>query len=120
MSRRLSVWAVAAGAVLSLLGTTSATGTPVVASAFVVGATQPNGESVVPVISASGRYVVFPRRVSLGPGGRQARGPSGSHSPTISADGRYVAFESDATNLEPGDTNSFEDVFVRDRVAKVT
>jgi hypothetical protein len=34
--------------------------------------------------------------------------------PTISADGRFVAFSSYATNLVTGDTNLFEDVFVRD------
>jgi Tol biopolymer transport system component len=32
----------------------------------------------------------------------------------ISPDGRYVAFESDATNLVPGDTNGCKDVFVKD------
>lgn len=35
--------------------------------------------------------------------------------PSISADGRYVAFESGATNLVTGDTNYWQDVFVRDR-----
>ena len=35
-------------------------------------------------------------------------------SPSISADGRYVAFESDFTNLVPGDTNEVADVFVKD------
>jgi hypothetical protein len=30
----------------------------------------------------------------------------------ISADGRYVAFESNATNLVPGDTNGVRDIFV--------
>jgi hypothetical protein len=34
--------------------------------------------------------------------------------PSISADGRFVAFHSEATNLVPGDTNGFWDVFVRD------
>ena len=36
-----------------------------------------------------------------------------SYDPAISADGRFVAFESDATNLVPGDTNGVHDVFVR-------
>ena len=35
--------------------------------------------------------------------------------PSISADGRYVAFDSNATNLVPGDTNGYDDVFVHDR-----
>jgi Tol biopolymer transport system component len=40
--------------------------------------------------------------------------------PAISADGRYVAFASVAANLVPGDTNSFDDVFVHDRVTGAT
>jgi Tol biopolymer transport system component len=51
-------------------------------------------------------------RISVGIGGRQANGPSGS--PAISADGRYVAFGSLATNLVRGDTNKAADIFVRD------
>ena len=35
--------------------------------------------------------------------------------PSISADGRYVAFMSNSSNLVPGDTNGFADIFVRDR-----
>src|SRR5262249_55118667 len=38
----------------------------------------------------------------------------------ISADGRFVAFESQATNLVPGDTNGMGDVFVRDRMTGTT
>ena len=40
--------------------------------------------------------------------------------PAISADGRFVAFNSDATNLVPGDTNGADDVFVRDRQTGTT
>lgn len=40
--------------------------------------------------------------------------------PSISADGRYITFQSDATNLVPGDTNDETDVFVRDTVAGTT
>jgi Tol biopolymer transport system component len=58
-------------------------------------------------------------RVSEPSTGGQGNGPSGD--PAISADGRYVAFLSDASNLVPGDTNDFADVFVRDlRTARVT
>lgn len=39
---------------------------------------------------------------------------------SISGDGRFVAFESDATNLVPGDTNGATDVFVRDTVTGTT
>ena len=38
----------------------------------------------------------------------------------VSADGRYVAFESNATNLVPGDTNNAYDVFVHDRQTQST
>jgi hypothetical protein len=46
---------------------------------------------------------------SAGVEGNAASGPA-----SISADGRYVAFQSDATNLVPGDTNNASDVFVHD------
>jgi Tol biopolymer transport system component len=39
-----------------------------------------------------------------------------STQPAISADGRFVAFASEATNLVPGDTNGFADIFVHDTV----
>ena len=58
------------------------------------------------------------QRVSLGPGGTQAN--SDSYQPSISADGRFVAFTSYATTLVPGDTNSDQDVFVRDRLNGTT
>jgi len=48
-------------------------------------------------------------------GGNQADRPSDAVS--LSADGRYVVFHSAATNLVPGDTNDFYDVFVHDRAA---
>jgi Tol biopolymer transport system component len=44
----------------------------------------------------------------------------GSDVAAISAHGRYVAFYSGASNLVAGDTNEEYDVFVRDRVARVT
>ena len=52
-------------------------------------------------------------RVSVTSGGAQGNNFSGW--PSISADGRYVAFDSIATNLVPGDTNSVTDVFVHYR-----
>ena len=57
-------------------------------------------------------------RVSLGPGGVQANGPSAGQS--ISGDGRLVAFQSGATNLVAGDTNGLADDFVHDRQTGVT
>ena len=43
-----------------------------------------------------------------------------SFSPSLSFDGRMAAFVSSATDLVSGDTNAFEDVFVRDMQAGVT
>lgn len=51
-------------------------------------------------------------RVSIGTGGKQADGESGSG--VLSENGRYIAFHSVATNLVPGDTNGLNDVFLRD------
>src|SRR4051812_27799006 len=93
-------------------------------------------------ISATGRFVVFDsqatnlvpgdtngfpdvfvrdrktsttERVSVSSIGEQGNAVSGSgYRPSISADGRFVAFGSGASNLVPGDTNGFPDVFVRD------
>src|SRR5262249_10429615 len=50
-------------------------------------------------------------RVSVDTFSTQANGSSDS--PSISDDGDVIAFSSTATNLAPGDTNGFEDVFVR-------
>jgi Tol biopolymer transport system component len=98
-----------------------------------------NGSSEDPAITADGRYVVFDSsarnlvvgdtsiasdifvrdmqtgtttRISVDPNGMQADGAS--YKPSISADGRYVVFESYATNLVPGDTNGYTDIFLYD------
>lgn len=52
-------------------------------------------------------------RVSVDSDGNQ--GDDSSIHPAINANGRYVAFQSDATNLAPGDTNDTTDIFVHDR-----
>lgn len=54
-------------------------------------------------------------RVSVATSGIE--GNSSSEWPTISSDGRYVAFESSASNLVSGDTNSAFDIFVVDVVS---
>lgn len=56
--------------------------------------------------------------VSVAVGG----GPSDgwSDEPLISADGRFVAFMSQSTDLIVGDTNGFQDVFIRDRQNSTT
>lgn len=95
-------------------------------------------------ISANGRYVAFEsgysdlvpgdlggvdifvhdivtrvtRRVSVGIGGTQANGASGS--PAISGDGRFVSFSSAATNLVAGDVQGAADVFVYDLATGTT
>jgi Tol biopolymer transport system component len=102
------------------------------------------GNSRAPAVSATGRYVVFEslasnlvagdtngqdvfvrdrrlgvtRLVSVNSSEEQANGLSGF--PAISANGRYVAFHSDASNLVSVDTDTFRDVFVRDRKLGVT
>lgn len=65
---------------------------------------------------ANGLFEVANRsvvRVSDTLAGGDADGVSGEA--RISADGRYIVFESDATNLVPGDTNGVRDVFLHDR-----
>jgi WD40-like Beta Propeller Repeat len=52
-------------------------------------------------------------RVSVSSSGAQAN-KLFSLNPSISTDGRFVAFESQASNLVPGDTNRANDVFVHD------
>jgi len=90
-----------------------------------------------PAISGNGRFVAYEdvvdgfkdlylydraqgitTRVSVGYNGAPANWDSSS--PTIDGVGRMVAFFSYASNLVPGDTNGFVDVFVRDTVAGQT
>ena len=74
----------------------------------------------------NGVYDVFVRdrlrgvttRTSVGPRGIQANARTGLAA--ISGSGRFIVMWSDASNLVVGDTNGVADVFVRDRVAKVT
>jgi Tol biopolymer transport system component len=107
------------------------------------GGVQSSGNSVEPAISADGRYVVFRSTANLiatdigGAGifrhdrqtGTTVRVSvtinglalnSDANEPSISANGRFVAFESAASNLVAGDTNNYEDVFVRDMDAGTT
>lgn len=103
---------------------------------------QGNHDSSLPSISGDGRYIAFlsrasnlvpsdtnseadvfvhdrqsntTSRVSVSEEGGQANGRS--ERLAISQDGEHVAFESLATNLVPGDTNGFRDIFVR-QIAK--
>ena len=102
--------------------------------------TEGDNASSSPSISADGRFVAFwskasnlvsngtndrvdvfvhdrqtgqTTRVSTASDGTE--GNECSWYPSMSGDGRYVAFESRATNLVTGDTNSWQDIFVHDR-----
>src|SRR5512138_1721737 len=106
---------------------------------------QANSYAFEPAISGNGRYVAYfsdasnlvPRdtngwndvfvydtqtrrveRVSVTSEGRQVA--RGGQEPALSDNGRYVAFGSDAPDLVPGDTNNFQDIFVRDRIRDTT
>ena len=80
----------------------------------------------------NGRWDVFVRdrvlglteRVNVTTAGVEATGPISDTTTfpaaAISANGRWVVFASQDTNLDPGDTNSRLDVFVRDREAGTT
>lgn len=98
-----------------------------------------NADSVLPSLSGDGRYVAFVSsatnlvsgdgngaadvfvrdrqtnqtiRVSVDSVGTEANGASTD--PVLSANGQVVAFKSSATNLVAGDSNPWDDVFVRD------
>lgn len=102
--------------------------------------TQSDGTSQLPSVSGDGRYVAFgasatnlvpgdtnavadimlrdtqtnsTSRLSIATDGTQGNGASDG--PTVNSTGRYVAFHSTATTLVPGDTNAYQDVFLRDR-----
>ena len=78
----------------------------------------PGDTNGLPDVFLRDRFLATTERVSLGAGGAQ---PNGSSFPaSISADGRSVAFESEASNLAPGDNNGLSDVFIRDRRSGTT
>jgi Tol biopolymer transport system component len=71
----------------------------------------PGDTNNFPDIFVRDQLVGTTRRVSVGRRGEQAGYCSAT--PRISANGRVVAFMSMATNLVPGDTNGWQDIFVR-------
>ncbi len=100
-----------------------------------------NSDSMEPSVSADARYVAFSSSatnldpadtsflsdvyvrdvasgittlVSRASGAGGAKGNANSLTPAISPNGRYVTFSSQSTNLDPADTDSTQDVFVRD------
>ena len=105
-----------------------------------VGGVDPDSNSSAPAVSSNGRYVVFVcHATNIVPGDvngapdifvydRQtgamdiasisslgAQANSDCWDPSISDDGRFVTFHALASNLVPGDTNGYTDVFLRDR-----
>jgi Tol biopolymer transport system component len=103
-------------------------------SAAADGATA-DGASADPVLSTTGRILAFDTKATnltpfdtngpvsdivnldLATNARRlvsAGGNGPSYTPTISANGQRVVFTSDASNLVPGDTNGFTDIFLRD------
>ena len=66
------------------------------------------------------RATAVTTRVSVASNGAQGQGVGARRRPSLSADGRFVAFDSEMTNLVPGDTNATSDVFVHDRVSGQT
>lgn len=106
-----------------------------------VGGVEANGRSTYPSISSNGRFVVFTSaasnlvpddrngvddvfiydresgaivRVSVGPMGAEANGPSYNYTNAVSSDGQRIAFASRANNLVTTDDNGNFDVFVRE------
>ncbi len=107
--------------------------------------TQANGSSDLGNLSDDGRYISYTsdasnlvpddtngqsdifvydlidkttERISLATIGTQGNGDSTSSS--ISSNGRYIAYESNASNLVPGDTNGQSDIFIYDRLTLIT
>lgn len=100
-----------------------------------------NGDSVAPALSSDGRYLVFSSSakslvpgdnsqpglniflrdlaggttILLSPNWSGTGGANGNSTfASVTTKGFYVAFQSDASDLVPGDTNGTSDVFVRD------
>jgi len=83
------------------------------ASNLVVGDTNGKRDVFVHVRSTG-----MTERVSVDSSG--AEGNRDSVFPSCSVDGAWIAFDSDADNLVAGDTNGFNDVFLRDRATGAT
>jgi WD40 repeat protein len=59
-------------------------------------------------------------RVNVDSLGTEANSSGQFASMSIAANGRFVAFNSTASNLVPGDTNGYEDIFIHDRQTGTT
>jgi Tol biopolymer transport system component len=123
--------------------------TTVASRASGAGGAKGNSTSWEPVMSADGRYVAFLSSANnlsadgsdwgtdvyrrdrtgnvttlvsraTGANGAKVDPFSGAREPAISGDGRFVAFSTTATNVDPLDTDSAEDVYVRDVQSNTT
>ncbi len=110
-----------------------------------VGGTATDGSSYQPAVSGDGRFVVFTsnadnliagddngkpdvferdlasgaiRRVSIGPHGAQADGPSSN--PSVDGDGRFITFASASGNLVGHQAKPLEEVYVYDTASNRT
>src|SRR5205085_3661232 len=70
--------------------------------------------TMIVAAAAPGWAAATTTRASVNSSGVQ--GNHGSGAVYTAGSGRFVAFESDATNLVGGDTNSVSDIFLRDRL----
>jgi Tol biopolymer transport system component/DNA-directed RNA polymerase specialized sigma24 family protein len=70
-----------------------------------------NEELVVPPLTPEPSLTPTPTLLPY----EETQANAASYAPAISGDGRFVAFTSEASNLTPGDTNGYADVFLFDR-----
>jgi Tol biopolymer transport system component len=93
------------------LGRRAAAGTASLAAALALALLVASGAT-----AAAGDILLASR--AGGDAGAKGNGPS--RLPSISADGRFVVFQSTAANLDPADTDSSSDIFVRDTQTNAT
>jgi Tol biopolymer transport system component len=78
----------------------------------------PDDTNQVPDVFVHDRTNGKIERVSVASDGSPSDGPS--YFPVLFGDGRWVSFKSAGTGLVAGDDNGVEDVFVHDRITRVT
>ncbi len=74
----------------------------------------------VSLTTQAGPAPAYPSTVLASASSSGEEGNADSQSAVLSADGRHVGFDSDATNLVPGDTNGAHDAFVHDLDTGIT
>ena len=74
--------------------------------------------SIPPSTQSGGTTPILIERISVSFPPTQANGTS--EWPAISQDGRYIVYHSNAPNLIPGDTNNTQDIFLYDRLTRMT